>query len=853
MHLGIFQNNGSIKDNSLLEYWSLTDTQSINSVPPGKVKILQSYCFPNFRWDKAFIQSRFDLAVKYSSQVDYLVFLLQEEIYTPERSTGFQQVPLSSANGSAYILEGVTIPAMPSAGSEAFFLALLQAWKALCIRLGKGMALCGSPASCSDDAVWPYVYGNSGVSFIAGNVDLLFLYHYPPSISLAQGATCTQMNGNPGKNNAKSYIDFWRGCGYKGLINYIITTRFPDNVGTTDINIIDADFKNAYDNLNNTDIVSSYPYANGVFSDSSAIPRLITLYNKYNGNVIPIGTNTMTTLLVIGDPHMGEASNRVAELTNDFNVAKSLSPTGQIDRIFCTGDFEGIPAFDQAHKASSLGAIPAYIIPGNHDTGNISDIKKYQGVGDTILPGPAGTSQTSFSLNIGDFHIVMLNLYWDGKTNEGWLGGGSSGGEVGSALLAWLKADLAAATTKYKIVMGHEPMYPDRRHTGDSLDWNKTARDALQKVLNDAGVDAFFSGHTHYGRADLIGSVLQVQDGVPGSKAGTTGDSFRSMWFVHIATNGDMIITWKHNGGSGSSWPSPVVKTWTLPQGGVTPPTTDMTLEELALHPKLVAINGKIIDMFGSSSWGTGAGHHSHAGGKDYTAELASQHGMSIISSYPVIGNLITVTPPPPAPVEGKPILESISPAGAALGADVVITIRGSNFATMSVPSIYKGGVLIGHGYNISRNSTENVFHDVFKMVGTYTIKMENRGTVNTMSDTALSFVVTTEPVPVEETFECEKPLNGWKIGSLGTRLLDPACNPPPEPVTKYRCSGAPDYVCIPVTDGTGIYDTLADCQTACQEVIPPLPVGEFDLSDPVKVESVLKGISDLLDSIRIK
>jgi 3',5'-cyclic AMP phosphodiesterase CpdA len=285
----------------------------------------------------------------------------------------------------------------------------------------------------------------------------------------------------------------------------------------------------------------------------------------------------MTTFLIIGDPHMGESNTRIPELIKDLNISKSLSPTGQIDRIFCTGDFEGIPQFDQAHKTSILSSIPAYIIPGNHDISNISNIKKYQGFGDKLNPGPIGTEKTTFSLDYNEIHITMLNLYWDGKTNEGWKGGGKSGGEVGSTILTWLKTDLQSAKTPYKIVLAHEPMYPDKRHKGDSLDWNIAIRNNLQKVLEDNGVDAFFSGHTHYARGDLInGKVLQVQNGVPGAKAGTTGDKYRSMWFVHIAQNGSMIITWKHNSNNSSNWTNPIIKTWTLPQG-ITPPIEKIT------------------------------------------------------------------------------------------------------------------------------------------------------------------------------------------------------------------------------------------------------------------------------------
>ena len=39
-------------------------------------------------------------------------------------------------------------------------------------------------------------------------------------------------------------------------------------------------------------------------------------------------------------------------------------------------------------------------------------------------------------------------------------------------------------------------------------------------------------------------------------------------------------------------------------------------------------------------------------------------------------------------------------------------------------------------------------------------------------------------------------------------------------PVTKYKCSGSPNYICTAVTDGTGTYNTLAECQAACKESI---------------------------------
>ena len=278
----------------------------------------------------------------------------------------------------------------------------------------------------------------------------------------------------------------------------------------------------------------------------------------------------MATIAIIGDAHTTETGDRVAQLTSDLNNMISLSPTGQVDVILTTGDMETVTKFDQAHKASNVSNISLYYTIGNHDVDNIDDVKDFQPKEPTN-PGPIGTEKTSFSLTVGNIHITMLNLYWDEKSNEGWTGGGKSGGEVVPKLLTWLQTDLATSTTLYKIVLAHEPMYPDKRHKGNSLDWNIPARDALQKVLTDNGADAFFAGHTHFADALKIGNLLQVQTGVLGTKAGTNGDDFRSMWFAHVAPNGDMIITWKHNSNSGNSWTNPTVKTWTFPQNGTSP------------------------------------------------------------------------------------------------------------------------------------------------------------------------------------------------------------------------------------------------------------------------------------------
>jgi predicted phosphodiesterase len=277
------------------------------------------------------------------------------------------------------------------------------------------------------------------------------------------------------------------------------------------------------------------------------------------------------TLVFYGDSHT--LQNGTKKLSTQLDKTISLSPTGTVDALFVIGDMETASKFNSTYLNSNMNDIPVYYTPGNHDVDNgrypsgISDIKKYNSNNNAYPknPGPNGTEKTTFSVDIKDIHVVILNIYWDGKTNEAWMKGGDGGGEVVPKLLEWLKSDLQAATTKYKIVLMHEPMYPDTRHIGDSLDWNKPARDKLQKLLNDYGVDIAFGGHTHYHNVEKHDNVLQVELGVSGDKAGNNSDSFQSMSYVNIASNGDLVLTHKQT--VSGSWNNPIVKIWKLPQG----------------------------------------------------------------------------------------------------------------------------------------------------------------------------------------------------------------------------------------------------------------------------------------------
>lgn len=271
-----------------IKYDTFTDTTTLNnyySSRPNSIKILEFFDWSSFNWSQSYIKSRFTMAESYKNKVDGLVFLLQEEVYKPSKTP---QSNISTANGPSYTLENTIIPQMPG-NEDSYFVALLTAWKKLCVRLKKKCILLGSPAVCSDDSVWEYIYGNPAINYISSNFDMIYLYHFPITIQNATGSNCTQQNGKTGKYDAKSYIQFWRKKGFNKLINYLLVTKFAKGVGTADNAVVEADFVSA---LNaGADIISCYPFKNELNNDHDATTRLISLYNKYNTSCKAISLN----------------------------------------------------------------------------------------------------------------------------------------------------------------------------------------------------------------------------------------------------------------------------------------------------------------------------------------------------------------------------------------------------------------------------------------------------------------------------------------------------------------------------------------------------------------------------------
>lgn len=147
---------------------------------------------------------------------------------------------------------------------------------------------------------------------------------------------------------------------------------------------------------------------------------------------------------------------------------------------------------------------------------------------DKVNPGPDGCRETTWSFDVGEVHVVAINEYWNGKTKPG--SDAATTGDVPPALRDWLRKDLAASKKPWKLVVGHEPAFPQTdqdwkgaRHSGSSLNANKENRDAFWKLLEEQRVAAYICGHTHrYSRYRPEGSSVWQIDAAQARNSSTS-------------------------------------------------------------------------------------------------------------------------------------------------------------------------------------------------------------------------------------------------------------------------------------------------------------------------------------------
>jgi len=166
--------------------------------------------------------------------------------------------------------------------------------------------------------------------------------------------------------------------------------------------------------------------------------------------------------------------------------------------------------------------------------------------------GPSTCLETTYTWEYENAFFIALNEYWDGTSDVAL----SDEGQIIDALNVWLEDRLAANTQPFIFVFGHEPAFPQNRHTNDSLNDNETTRDAFWQLLDDYGVQAYFCGHTHvYSKYQEPGfDVLQFDVGNSGNDSTDCSDCPDGQTFVHVEVNSDSAVIKVYRNNSGTTW-----------------------------------------------------------------------------------------------------------------------------------------------------------------------------------------------------------------------------------------------------------------------------------------------------------
>jgi hypothetical protein len=160
-----------------------------------------------------------------------------------------------------------------------------------------------------------------------------------------------------------------------------------------------------------------------------------------------------------------------------------------------------------------------YPVVGNHEAETPEDMAWLRDWGNKNIPnltrkGPENGRETTYSFDYKNAHFVVINQYYDGKSDTG------TDGDIPAPLFDWLADDLVVNSKPFVFVFGHEPFVsiPDfdngrYRHKGDSLDAHPKNSYRFWKLIRRYGVTAFICGHTHNLSLSKINGVWQLDAG----------------------------------------------------------------------------------------------------------------------------------------------------------------------------------------------------------------------------------------------------------------------------------------------------------------------------------------------------
>lgn len=225
-----------------------------------------------------------------------------------------------------------------------------------------------------------------------------------------------------------------------------------------------------------------------------------------------------------------------------LGAVRAMHAAGPSAFLIVPGDLDPPQAVAGVIRSVFGKAFPWYPAVGNHDASNEADMAFLRGLNARgaslpaiVRPGPPGAVETTYSFEVGDVHVAVINQYFDGVSDTG------GNGDVYDTIFGWLKVDLSATAKPFIFVVGHVPAFPlpdmtsgRTRHAETSLNRDTASRDRFWQLLKERKVTAYFCGHTHGASARKIQGVWQLDCGHARGK----GDTGALSTFIRVTVSG---------------------------------------------------------------------------------------------------------------------------------------------------------------------------------------------------------------------------------------------------------------------------------------------------------------------------
>ena len=196
-----------------------------------------------------------------------------------------------------------------------------------------------------------------------------------------------------------------------------------------------------------------------------------------------------------------------------------------------------------------------YPVVGNHEAETPDDMAWLRDWGRKEIPnlvrrGPRNCEGTTYSFDVGSAHLVVVNLYYDGKSDSG------ADGDVCESLYEWLKNDLESSSKRFTFVFGHEPIIsiPDMdngRYKPHKGLWKAHPErcHCFQQLLLKHRITAYICGDTHNTSVVKINGLWQLD---AGHCRGIGDKGARSTFFkVRVGENRCRVEVYRDDGNGG--------------------------------------------------------------------------------------------------------------------------------------------------------------------------------------------------------------------------------------------------------------------------------------------------------------